>query len=126
MTEEGWRRGWLLAAGLIGAAAVALGAYAAHGLAGHEQELADKASRFALLHALALLALSQGKMALSWPLKAAGGFFILGVLLFCGALILLALTALPVAGMAPFGGSSLILGWCFLALAALRKSPPEV
>ena len=126
MTDQIWRRSWRVAAGLFGAAAVALGAYAAHGLSGHEQELAEKASHFALLHALALLALSQGARPLCRMTKAAGSFFILGVLLFCGALTLLGLTPAAAAPVAPFGGSSFILGWLLLALSGLRKSPSGV
>jgi uncharacterized membrane protein YgdD (TMEM256/DUF423 family) len=121
MSDSSWKRGWLLAAGLLGAYGVGFAAYGAHGLAGHEQELADKASHFALIHALALLALSQKNGVLNPWMKAAGGFFVLGSLLFCGSLTLLAVTSCPAAMMAPFGGSSFILGWLLLAVSALRR-----
>lgn len=121
MNDDTAKRIWLLAAGLLGAYGVAFGAYGAHALAGHPQELAEKASRFALIHAVALLALARGMMPVGRFLKIGGGFFILGSLLFCGTLTLLALTELPVAPMAPFGGVSFILGWLFLAVSALRR-----
>lgn len=121
MADHIAKRLCLLAAGLIGAYGVAFGAYAAHGLVGHPQELAEKASHFALIHALALLALSQGSFAGGRWLKVASGFFALGCLLFCGALTLLAVTDLPVGPVAPFGGTSFILGWASLAVAALRR-----
>ena len=121
MSDSCWKRGWLLAAGLLGAYGVGFAAYGAHGLAGHEQELADKASQFALIHALALLALSQKNGGLNPWVKAAGGFFILGGLLFCGSLTLLAVTSWPAAMLAPFGGSSFIIGWLLLAVSSLRR-----
>jgi len=121
MSDSCWKRGWLLAAGLLGAYGVGFAAYGAHGLAGHEQELADKASHFALIHALALLALSQKDGGLNPWVKAAGGFFILGGLLFCGSLTLLAVTSWPAAMLAPFGGSSFIIGWLLLAVSSLRR-----
>ncbi|OIQ91436.1 hypothetical protein GALL_266410 [mine drainage metagenome] len=115
MTDDGWRRIWQTAAGIFGAAAVAIGAYGAHGLGGHAQDLTGKASEFGLLHALALLALSRGAAPLRRSLKLAGTFFLLGTLLFCGALTALALTSWPVALVTPFGGTSFILGWLCLA-----------
>jgi uncharacterized membrane protein YgdD (TMEM256/DUF423 family) len=126
MTAASWRRVWLLAAGLLGAAAVGLGAYAAHGLAGAEQELVEKASRYGLIHALALLALAQspsiGRLRIL-----AGLLFIAGSLLFCGALVGLGVFAWPVAFIAPFGGSAFILGWLALAGTAIGgESPPGV
>ena len=121
MIDSSFKRFCLLAAGLIGAYGVAFGAYGAHGLAGHEQELAEKASHYALIHALALLALSQGHFAAGRWLIVPVGFFTLGCLLFCGALTLLALTSLPVGPMAPFGGTSFILGWASLSVLALRR-----
>jgi len=121
MTDSSWKRGWLLVAGLLGAYGVGFGAYSAHGLAGHEQELADKASHFALIHALALLALSQRNERLNFLVKASAGFFVLGSLLFCGSLTLLAVSSCPAAAMAPFGGSSFMLGWSLLAVSALRR-----
>lgn len=113
-------RFFLIFAGLSGAIAVALGAYASHGLDGHAQELADKASRYQIYHALALLGVAalQEKGGI-WA-RLAGAFFCLGSLLFPGALYAMALADLPWAQLAPFGGTSFILGWVSLAICAWR------
>jgi len=69
-------------------------------------------------HALALLAIPQ--LAGAWA-KAAGWFFITGVLAFSGSLYALALDAPRALGMiTPVGGVALILGWIALAIAAIR------
>lgn len=114
------RRLFLFCAGLAGAAGVALGAYAAHGLQGGAQELVEKASRFMLLHALALLGVALLQRPGARWVAAAGGLFIAGILLFCGALLGLGLFSWPVAYVTPFGGTSFILGWLALAISALR------
>ena len=97
MTATQRQRFFQTFAGISGAVAVALGAYAAHGLHGAEQELADKASRFQIYHALALLAVALmqengGRFAIL-----SGAFLCVGTLLFCGALYAMALFALPAA-----------------------------
>jgi uncharacterized membrane protein YgdD (TMEM256/DUF423 family) len=113
-------RVWLFLAGLNGALAVSLGAYAAHGLDGLPKALewVDKGSRYQMYHALALLAVAfleeQGLRLASL----AGAFFTVGCVLFCGALYALALLDLPVAWVAPIGGTAFILGWLTLGVSA--------
>ncbi len=107
--------------------AVGFGSYAAHGLADapQAQEWVEKASRYQMYHALALLALA------SLPDRArrlqllAGVFFVAGIVLFCGALYGLALADLPLRGVAPWGGTAFILGWLVLAIAAVRSNRTE-
>jgi uncharacterized membrane protein YgdD (TMEM256/DUF423 family) len=54
-------------------------------------------------------------------LRAAGWCFIIGLILFCGSLDLLAAGAPAiVARAAPMGGTAFILGWLMVLLAALR------
>lgn len=115
---------WLFLAGISGCSAVALGAFAAHGITdAYAAGLMDKASRYQILHALALLAvawLSQQRP--SWLVLAAGGLFTLGSLLFCGSLYVIALTGVKAAGAAaPFGGTSFMLGWLALSASAIRR-----
>ncbi len=126
MKTDGFARVWLLLGGLSGALAVAFGAYAAHGFPDAPQaaQWVEKASRYQMYHALALLALAGlqkdgGRLAVL-----AGLLFTLGTVLFCGTLYALALAGLPIAWLAPFGGTSFILGWLLLGLSALvgRKS----
>ena len=124
MSPDLRRRCFIAFAGFSGALAVALGAYAAHGLAGAEQELADKASRFQIYHALALLAVAAMQERGGRFAALSGVFFCLGSLLFCGALYAIALAAWPAAPIAPYGGTSFILGWLFLGISALRSHRP--
>lgn len=118
----------LSVAALYGFIAVALGAFAAHGLKGKlAPELLgafQTGAQYQMYHALALLALGlwlrQGSNA--W-LRCACGLFIVGTLLFSGSLYALALTGLGLFGpITPLGGVCLLLGWLCLLLAALKSS----
>jgi uncharacterized membrane protein YgdD (TMEM256/DUF423 family) len=72
-------------------------------------------------HALALLAVGiLAERRPGWAVQAAGTCFVLGMLGFCGALWVGALTGGP-ARLAPLGGTLLMLGWLLLALAALKR-----
>ncbi|HLN24222.1 MAG TPA: DUF423 domain-containing protein [Patescibacteria group bacterium] len=124
MTAEKWRRGFIVVAGLSGALAVGMGAYAAHGLSGVPQELAEKASRFEIYHALALLAVAQMQGSGGRLAVVSGLLFTIGSLLFCGALYGMAVCGWAVGFVAPYGGSAFILGWLALAGAALAERRP--
>src|SRR5262245_39116526 len=104
-----------LAAGL-GALAVALGAFGAHGL---KDILArngtagvwEKAVFYHFSHAVVLFILA-GRT----PLQSAPWFsFVIGVVLFSGSLYLLALTNIRWLGaITPLGGISFLVGWLWL------------
>ncbi|MEX0718250.1 MAG: DUF423 domain-containing protein [Planctomycetaceae bacterium] len=143
------RHGLWIAA-VLGGLAVALGAFAAHGLeshlarkyadqtrtrAGEEMPAARKylgdfetAARYQMHHALALLAV--GLLAQLRPnrsLEAAGWAFFLGIVLFSGSLYAVVLTGATWWGMiAPIGGTLLVVGWVALAVAtcSCRASGP--
>ncbi|UVE18097.1 DUF423 domain-containing protein [Pseudomonas sp. LS44] len=114
----------LLLAAFFGFTAVALGAFAAHGL--KSQLTADYLAVFQtgvhyqMVHALALLALAL--LSLHVPGRAlgvAGGLFVLGILLFSGSLYLLSLTGIRSLGIVtPFGGLAFLGGWLSLGIAA--------
>lgn len=116
---------WLVAAGLAGAFGVAFGAYAAHGFApgGYEAEIGAKAAHYALIHALALLAVDRlagdgRKLA-----YLAGALFLAGILFFSGSLVWKSLVgdlAWPL--ITPTGGFAFIGGWLVLALAGIQKA----
>jgi uncharacterized membrane protein YgdD (TMEM256/DUF423 family) len=113
---------FLATAGAAGAISVAVDAAAAHLLAGDSYRLglAETASRYGLIHAAALLALVFLIERGGW-LRAAGWCFIIGLLLFCGSLDLLAAGAPPIiARAAPWGGTAFVLGWLAVLAAALR------
>lgn len=139
-------RSWTMIGCLLAGLGVVLGAYAAHGL---DEYLVDKYGEetrtvvgqtvpaaekyltdfrtgvtYQMYHALGLIALgllSQARPSRS--LQVAAVCFLLGILLFSGALYVIALCG-PQAGgvrwglVAPFGGVAYILGWIAFAIGA--------
>ncbi|MDZ5646182.1 DUF423 domain-containing protein [Nitrospirillum sp. BR 11828] len=116
----------VVVAGIIGALAVAAGAYAVHGLGAvrdaHAVGLWQTASQYQLMHAGVTVAAALGGHRLHRRLVAlAGWLFLLGCVLFGGALYGLGWWGPSALGaVAPVGGMSFILGWLFLAAAALK------
>jgi uncharacterized membrane protein YgdD (TMEM256/DUF423 family) len=118
-------RTFLLLGSLAGALGVGFGAFGAHGLRARlgPDMLAvfETAVRYQMYHAVALLALAALMTRLDgWLFHAAGWSFVVGILVFSGSLYLLALTGVRMFGaITPIGGIAFILGWAFLAVAAL-------
>ncbi len=118
---------FLFLGALLGGFSVALGAFAAHGMHGmysdYTMELMEKAVRYEMYHSLAMVAVAI-LMHLSPQerlFKLAGYFFLAGTILFPGSLYLIAFTGVKSLGViAPFGGTSFLLGWGILAAGALR------
>ena len=120
---------WLKIASTNLATAVALGAFGAHGLKhtadAYALEIWQTATLYLLVHAVGLLVLGMlqkigyciDKMA--WCLQ-------LGTLIFSGTLYLIAL-GLPkwLGALTPIGGSLMIIGWLWLALAKLSTVQPH-
>jgi uncharacterized membrane protein YgdD (TMEM256/DUF423 family) len=117
---------WLCIAAINGGLAVAAGAFGAHGLQARIDAQAlqvfETAARYHMYHALALaIAAFAMRDAAAGAAAAAAWFFLAGILLFSGSLYLLALTGVKALGIVtPFGGLSFLIGWGFLAFAALR------
>ncbi len=129
-------RALFLLAGLIGAAAVGLGAYSAHGLsvkltaAGLDPEVVAKrlntcdiAVRYHLIHAVALLGLAVAPVGFAKRGRVvSAAFFVLGLLLFCGILYAQAIGGMKGFNLVvPFGGLSFILGWLVIATFAFHR-----
>ena len=117
---------WLTMAGLSGFLAVALGAFAAHGL-GHKvpaEQLAafETGARYHMYHALALLAVAWLASVVPGSLVSTAGWaFIAGILLFSGSLYVLGVTgsrALVI--VTPLGGVAFLIGWVCLAAAGWK------
>jgi uncharacterized membrane protein YgdD (TMEM256/DUF423 family) len=114
-------RTFLILGAVLGAAGVAAGAFAGHGLRARlsTEMLAtfETGVRYHLLHALALVAVAWAETRFPSPaVGLAGWLFVAGVLLFSGSLYLLALGAPRTLGMiTPLGGLAFILGWLALA-----------
>ena len=110
-------RFWFSAAAANGLIAVAMGAFAAHGLkdrlSGEAIGWIKTASDYQMWHGLALLAISfPGRGSIDGRLKAAAFAFLIGIILFSGSLYLLALIGWRgFAWITPLGGTALLLGW---------------
>lgn len=121
------------AAAVTAAAAVGLGAYGAHGL--HvEQSLIDiweTAVNYQMWHALGAFAAASlafrrvGRTRLICLL--AGWLLLVGALAFSASLYLFVINGIvPIEGMAPAGGTMMIIGWLCLALAALKRGRQSI
>lgn len=112
----------MVAAGAInGAVAVAAGAFAAHGLRDRLEvralEIFETAARYHMYHAIAMV------LAGLLLARRAGWVFQVGIVLFSGSLYALALTDVKVLGaVTPLGGLAFLVGWLWLAIAALKQA----
>ncbi|AJD51899.1 Uncharacterized membrane protein YgdD, TMEM256/DUF423 family [Thalassospira xiamenensis M-5 = DSM 17429] len=115
-------------AGLNGAIAVALGAFATHSMAGeemsHARDLVETAAHYQLVHAAGVAAIAAlahqvpDERLLRWAAYA----MLAGILFFCGALYVIAFAGISAFGMvAPIGGLAFITGWLMLAGAGWKR-----
>lgn len=121
---------FLILGSINGFLAVALGAFAAHGLRNTiSPELLNTFQtgvQYHMYHALALLGV--GLLALYYPAQSAvrlsGWLFVLGIVLFSGSLYVLALSGIRWLGaITPLGGVAFLAGWTLLAWSMLRLQP---
>ena len=126
-------KGFVTTGALLGAVAVALGAFGAHGLKkivpAETVQTFQTGVQYQMYHALALLltGLLYEKCSLR-PARTAGILFIIGIILFSGSLYVLTAgkaadtSSLDKAGIiTPFGGLAFISGWLFLFIAAIKN-----
>ncbi len=115
---------WIAAGGLAGLLAVAMAAVSAHGLPGRiSAEALQQVGRAVQMqgwHAIMLVVCGVFAQRGGRLVDAAGGAFLLGLLLFCGAVYALAIGGLRLPLVAPAGGWLLMAGWLLLGLAGLR------
>jgi uncharacterized membrane protein YgdD (TMEM256/DUF423 family) len=116
---------WIRIGAIVGGLGVIFGAFGAHGLRSvldsRGMEVFETAVRYQMYHAPALIAVGllvfRDRDGASLAL--AGWSFLIGIVLFSGALYALALTGQRWLGMvAPIGGAALIVGWFALAIGA--------
>jgi uncharacterized membrane protein YgdD (TMEM256/DUF423 family) len=122
------QRTTLLTAAVMGALAVAVGAFGAHGL---KQILAETgrsdvfetAVRYHFYHALALLLNGVLMNQFTGPtVRYTSLLFTLGVVFFSGSLYVLSLTGIGVLGaITPVGGVLFIAGWVCLFVSVYKK-----
>ncbi len=112
-----WSRLLTALAGLMGASAIALSAYAAH--MDSNSNLVT-ASQFLLIHAVAVAALSLTRP--RGMVLFASSLLALGALLFCGDLCLRVFASRALFHMAaPLGGMVMIGGWFFVFVSAFTR-----
>jgi uncharacterized membrane protein YgdD (TMEM256/DUF423 family) len=124
-------RTWIFLAALLGGLSVAAGAIGAHAFPGGIAAAPANfrtAQLYQALHALALLGVgllllqTRDRRARfsSCALQIAAAAFTLGILCFSGGIYTLIATGIASVGkLVPVGGTSLIVGWVALAIAAL-------
>lgn len=118
------RKSILIIAAILGAIAVAFGAFGAHSLkdrlAPAALEIWKTGALYQMFHALALLGISAQPNAERF--KTTAILWLVGTLIFAGSLYALALTDIKILGaITPLGGLAYIAGWIALIPAANKK-----
>ncbi len=127
-------KSFLRAAALLGALAVALGAFGAHALRGKVSDLAvntfETGVRYQFYHvlALAIIAIVYRDYKSKWILWS-GNLFMIGILLFSGSLYVLTFMLAAVkpgynwlGAITPFGGLAFIAGWFCLLMGVMKST----
>ncbi len=128
-------KGFLIIAAMLGALAVILGAFGAHGLkalASEQQLLSyDTAVKYQFYHVFALAL--TGMLYQSFPSKwllIAGRLFIAGIVVFSGSLYLLTLLGINgyhqfnwLGAITPIGGVLFVLAWIMIGFSLFRHKP---
>ena len=119
------RRSWMTLAAVSGFVAVAVGAFAAHGVTDPgARELLRTGAMYGFMHAMATLACAIFMQIGARRARFAPAFFLSGVLLFSGSLYAMAFGAPRWVGVVtPIGGLCFLTGWAILAWAARGVDP---
>lgn len=118
-------RTFLLIGALSGFIGVAAGAFGAHALRNRlsPEMLAvfETGVRYQLYHTFAVLFVAVAAARFDgWLVRGAGWSFTVGIVLFSGSLIALALSGVTTLGaITPIGGLAFLVGWGMLAVVAL-------
>ena len=114
------RRNWMTLGALGGFLAVAIGAFAAHGVTDPKAvEWLKTGSMYGFMHTIATFACATFMQIGARRARFAPAFFLSGVLLFSGSLYAMALGAPHWLGaVTPLGGLCFLAGWAILAWAA--------
>jgi len=124
-------RFYLCSGALFSLLSVVIGAFGAHALkpliTAKMMAVFNTAVQYQMFHALALLILGvllHTVVSTDLQMKRfqlAGKLFLVGLVLFCGSLYLLAITSVKILGaITPFGGLAFILGWLVLLYTIYR------
>jgi uncharacterized membrane protein YgdD (TMEM256/DUF423 family) len=121
------RRTWMTLASISGFVAVAVGAFAAHGVSDPAaKELLKTGASYGFMHTLATFACAIFMQIGAKRARFAPALFLPGVVLFSGSLYALAFGAPRWMGaITPLGGLMFLGGWAVLAWAALEIDRPQ-
>jgi uncharacterized membrane protein YgdD (TMEM256/DUF423 family) len=119
---------WTVIGSVLMAAAVAAGAFGAHGLRSkldaYSMSVYEKAVFYHFVHALGILCiaiLARTSTITTSGANRTAGLLLLGICVFSGSLYALALTGSRILGaITPIGGVAFIAGWLLLAYEAVR------
>ena len=119
------RRNWMTLAAVGGFVAVAVGAFAAHGVSDpRAQELLRTGAMYGFMHTMATFACATFMQVGARRARFAPALFLSGVVLFSGTLYAMALGAPSWLGaVTPIGGLLFLGGWGVLAWAARGVDP---
>jgi len=119
------RRNWMTLAALSGFVAVAVGAFAAHGVQDPKAaEWLRTGAAYGFMHTMATFACATFMQVGARRARFAPAFFLSGVVLFSGSLYAMAAGAPRWLGMVtPIGGLMFLIGWGILAWAARGVDP---
>ena len=124
-------KGSIISGVIHGFLAVALGAFAAHGLEevldDYGTGIWDTAVQYQMFHAAALvlvgILMARPLFGDVKQLKVAMFCFNAGIFFFSGSLMVLALTGIKVLGaITPIGGVFFLIGWVMIILTAVKKA----
>jgi uncharacterized membrane protein YgdD (TMEM256/DUF423 family) len=115
----------LVSACLLLLTGVILGALGSHALndilTPQKQNSWELAVQYQLIHGLGMIMIAMLYQQYAEPLlRYAGGLMLLGIFVFSGSIYASALVAPGFSQIAPYGGSSLMLGWLLVAVAVIR------
>lgn len=121
------RRTWMTLAAAGGFVSVAVGAFAAHGIADPQaKEWLKTGAQYGFMHTLATFACATFMQVGAQRARLAPKFFLSGVVFFSGSLYAMALGAPRWLGaITPIGGLLFLIGWATLAWAAAEVDKPQ-
>ena len=121
------RRVWMAVAAVGGFLAVAMGAFAAHGIADERAaELVRTGAAYGFMHTMSTFACATFMNVGGHRARHAPAFFLSGVALFSGSLYAMAFGAPSWLGMiTPIGGVLFLIGWAVMFWAAFTIDKAE-
>ncbi len=123
---------WLRITAVLGALAIILGAFGAHGLkeiiSGEMLTIFETGVKYHFYHVLAMLALVGfcRSNRLPKPVPFICFSWLFGILVFSGSLYILSISGIRWLGaITPIGGVAMIIGWLWLAVSARKVMQDE-